>query len=78
MGPQAGIRPFSAKRTCARILAHHGSYLNLSSAHRALRAARTGHDNDQGGTDYGFDQAHHMIYAFLPDSHQALVFHDRG
>ncbi len=26
----------------------------------------------------GFDQTLHMVYAFLPDSHRALVFHDRG
>ena len=33
---------------------------------------------EMGAHTLGFDQAHHMIYAFLPDSHRALVFHDRG
>lgn len=33
---------------------------------------------EMGAHTLGFDQRHHMIYAFLPDSHRALVFHDRG
>jgi DNA-binding beta-propeller fold protein YncE len=33
---------------------------------------------EMGAHTLGFDQARHMIYAFLPDSHRALVFHDRG
>jgi DNA-binding beta-propeller fold protein YncE len=33
---------------------------------------------EAGAHTLGFDQMHHTIYAFLPDSHRALVFHDRG
>lgn len=31
-----------------------------------------------GAHTLGFDQRHHTAYAFLPDSHRALVFQDRG
>ena len=41
---------------------------------RRVEVTRT----EMGAHTLGFDQAHHMIYAFLPDSHRALVFHDRG
>ncbi len=33
---------------------------------------------EAGAHTLGFDQTHHTIYAFLPDSHRALVFQDRG
>ena len=33
---------------------------------------------EAGAHTLGFDQTHHMVYAFLPDSHRALVFQDRG
>ena len=41
---------------------------------RRVEVTRT----EMGAHTLGFDQAHHMVYAFLPDSHRALVFHDRG
>lgn len=31
-----------------------------------------------GAHTLGFDQAHHTVYAFLPNSHRALVFQDRA
>lgn len=33
---------------------------------------------EAGAHTLGFDQTHHTVYAFLPDSHRALVFQDRG
>lgn len=33
---------------------------------------------EAGAHTLGFDPTHHTIYAFLPDSHRALVFQDRG
>jgi DNA-binding beta-propeller fold protein YncE len=33
---------------------------------------------EAGAHTLGFDQTHHTVYAFLPDSRRALVFHDRG
>src|SRR5215475_2241924 len=51
-GPQAPVGPFGTKRTCATKVAQHGSYLKPArgfSPVRHLRAARTGHENDQGG-----------------------------
>ena len=33
---------------------------------------------EAGTHTLGFDQTHQMVYAFLPGSHRALVFQDRG
>jgi DNA-binding beta-propeller fold protein YncE len=33
---------------------------------------------EAGAHTLGFDQKHHTVYAFLPASHRALVFQDRG
>jgi DNA-binding beta-propeller fold protein YncE len=33
---------------------------------------------ETGAHTLGFDQRTHTVYAFLPDSHRALVFQDRG
>jgi DNA-binding beta-propeller fold protein YncE len=33
---------------------------------------------EAGAHTLGFDQTHHTVYAFLPDSHRALIFQDRG
>jgi hypothetical protein len=33
---------------------------------------------EAGAHTLGFDQVRHAVYAFLPDSHRALVFQDRG
>ncbi len=33
---------------------------------------------EAGAHTLGFDQAHDTVYAFLPDSHRAVVFQDRG
>jgi DNA-binding beta-propeller fold protein YncE len=41
---------------------------------RRVEATRT----EQGAHTLAFDQAQHTVYAFLPGSHRALVFHDRG
>jgi DNA-binding beta-propeller fold protein YncE len=41
---------------------------------RRVEAIRT----EAGTHTLGFDQATHTVYAFLPRSHRALVFHDRG
>jgi DNA-binding beta-propeller fold protein YncE len=41
---------------------------------RHVEAIRT----DAGAHTLGFDQTHHTVYAFLPDSHRALIFQDRG
>ena len=41
---------------------------------RRVEAIRT----EAGAHTLGFDQTHHAVYAFLPDSHRALVFQDRG
>ena len=41
---------------------------------RRVEVTRT----EMGAHTLGFDQGHHIIYAFLPDSHRALVLHDRG
>jgi DNA-binding beta-propeller fold protein YncE len=41
---------------------------------RRVEVTRT----EMGAHTLGFDQAHDMIHAFLPDSHRTLVFHDRG
>ena len=41
---------------------------------RRVEATRT----EMSAHTLGFDQTHHMVYAFLPDSHRALVFQDRG
>ena len=53
MGPQAGIRPFSTKRTCATKVAHHGPSLKMTSGCGPVRHAwsRTHRprDHDQGG-----------------------------
>ena len=41
---------------------------------RRIEVIRT----EAGAHTLGFDQTHHTVYAFLPDSRRALVFHDRG
>ena len=41
---------------------------------RRLEVIRT----EAGTHTFGFDQAHDTVYALLPGSHRALVFHDRG
>jgi len=41
---------------------------------RRVEAIRT----EAGAHTLGFDQAHHTVYGFLPESHRALVFQDRG
>jgi DNA-binding beta-propeller fold protein YncE len=41
---------------------------------RRLALIRT----EAGAHTLGFDQTHDTVYAFLPDSHRALVFQDRG
>jgi DNA-binding beta-propeller fold protein YncE len=41
---------------------------------RRVESIRT----EAGAHTLGFDQTHDTVYAFLPDSHRALVFQDRG
>lgn len=41
---------------------------------RRIEVIRT----EAGAHTLGFDQTRHTVYAFLPDSRRALVFHDRG
>jgi hypothetical protein len=41
---------------------------------RRVEAIRT----EAGAHTLGFDQTHDTVYAFLPDSHRALVFRDHG
>jgi len=41
---------------------------------RRLEVVRT----EAGAHTLGFDQVHNRVYAFLPDTHRALVFQDRG
>lgn len=41
---------------------------------RRVEALRT----EAGAHTLGFDQARNTVYAFLPESHRALVFQDRG
>ena len=41
---------------------------------RRVEAVRT----EAGAHTLGFDQGRQAVYAFLPDSHRALVFQDRG
>ena len=41
---------------------------------RRVEVTRT----EVGAHTLAFDQAQHAVYAFLPGSHRALVFHDRG
>lgn len=45
-----------------------------TDAMRRVEAIRT----EAGAHTLGFDQATDTVYAFLPHSHRALVFHDRG
>jgi len=57
--------------------------------HAARAARRKRHETDglrrvertrteAGAHTLGFDKATSTVYAFLPQSHRALVFHDRG
>src|SRR5713101_8433232 len=50
-----------AKRTCATILVHHGSYLNLSSAQHSGASSRRRRTTTmiKEDADYGSDQTQH-------------------
>jgi len=60
---QAGGMAAFAERFAIPVVQHRPRYFSLPSSHPM---------------NLGFDPSRHAVYAFLPDTHRALIYADRG